>query len=30
VDVAYRAMTMIGLAGHLAGRSDEKTRWKHI
>ena len=29
-NVAYEAMTRAGLAGHLAGRNDEMTRWKYV
>jgi hypothetical protein len=28
--MAYAAMTMAGLAGHLAGEGDEKARWKYV
>lgn len=28
--MAYGAMTMAGLAGHLTGRNDEKTSWKYV
>jgi hypothetical protein len=28
--MAYEAMTMTGLARHLAGQADDKVRWKHV
>src|SRR3954470_313540 len=28
--MAYRPMTLAGLAGHLSRQPDEKIRWKHV